>query len=114
MRDTYVRMLDGVMSRSSDRSMYREAISYLQRVRQFPNGVETAKRLVNSWRVQFGGRKAMLDELGKAGYCRIARSPKAFSLFYSFCSCLFGGYIWTCLAGAPPMCPIKWIQKFDT
>lgn len=68
VRDTYVRMLDGVMSRSSDRSMYREAISYLQRVRQFPNGVETAKRLVNSWRVQFGRRKAMLDELCKAGY----------------------------------------------
>lgn len=68
VRDTYVRMLDGVMSRSSDRNMYREAIGYLQRVRQFPNGVETAKLLTDSWRKRFGRRKAMLDELNKAGY----------------------------------------------
>ena len=68
VRDTYVRMLDGVMSRSSDRGMYRETIGYLQRVRQFPNGVETAKHLADSWRGQFGRRKAMLDELRKAGY----------------------------------------------
>ena len=68
VRDTYVRMLDGVMSRSSDRGMYRETIGYLQRVRQFPNGVETAKLLADSWREQFGRRKAMLDELYKAGY----------------------------------------------
>lgn len=68
VRDTYVRMLDGVMSRSSDRGMYRETIGYLQRVRQFPNGVETAKHLADSWREQFGRRKAMLDELRKAGY----------------------------------------------
>ena len=68
VRDTYVRMLDGVMSRSSDRGMYRETIGYLQRVRQFPNEVETAKLLADSWRVQFGRRKAMLDELYKAGY----------------------------------------------
>lgn len=68
VRDTYVRMLDGVMSRSSDRNMYRDAIGYLQRVRRFPNGEEAAKRLADSWRVQFGRRKAMLDELRKAGY----------------------------------------------
>lgn len=68
VRDTYVRMLDGVMSRSSNRNMYREAIGYLRRVRQFPDGVETAKRLADSWRLQFGRRKAMLDELRKAGY----------------------------------------------
>ena len=68
VRDTYVRMLDGVMSRSSDRGMYRETVGYLQRVRQFPNGVETAKLLADSWRERFGRRKAMLDELYKAGY----------------------------------------------
>ncbi|MGM9600435.1 MAG: SWIM zinc finger domain-containing protein [Faecousia sp.] len=68
VRDTYVRMLDGVMSRSSDRNMYRETIGYLQRVQQFPDGVETAKRLADSWRERFGRRKAMLDELYKAGY----------------------------------------------
>lgn len=54
VRDTYVQMLDGVMSRSSDRSMYRETVGYLQRVQQLPNGVETAKRLVDSWRERFG------------------------------------------------------------
>lgn len=32
------------------------------------NGEEAAKRLADSWRVQFGRRKAMLDELRKAGY----------------------------------------------
>ena len=68
VRDTYVRMLDGAMSQSSDRTLYREAIGYLQRVRQFPDGVETAKNLADSWRVQFGRRRAMLDELRKAGY----------------------------------------------
>lgn len=68
VRDIYVQMLDGVMSRSSDRNMYREAIGYLPRVRQFPNGVETAKLLADSWRERFGRRKAMLDELYKAGY----------------------------------------------
>lgn len=68
VRDAYVRMLDGVMSGSSNRNMYREAIGYLHRVRQFPNGVEEAKRLADSWRVQFGRRTAMLDELRKAGY----------------------------------------------
>lgn len=68
VRGAYVRMLDGVMSRSSDRNMYRDAIGYLQRVRRFPNGVEEAKRLADSWREQFGRRKAMLDELRKAGY----------------------------------------------
>lgn len=68
VRDTYVQMLDRVMSRSSDRSMYREAIGYLQSVRQFPNGDETAKLLADSWRERFGRRKAMLDELRRAGY----------------------------------------------
>lgn len=68
VRDTYVQMLDGVMSRSSDRNMYRDAIGYLQRVRQFPNGAAAAKQLVDSWRVKFGRRRAMLDELDKAGY----------------------------------------------
>lgn len=67
-RDTYVQMLDGVMSRSSDRNMYRETVGYLRRVQQFPNGAETAKRLADSWRERFGRRKAMLDELRKAGY----------------------------------------------
>lgn len=68
VRDTYVRMLDGVMSRSTDRNMYREAIGCLRRVRQFPAGAEAEKQLADSWRVQFGRRKAMLDELRKAGY----------------------------------------------
>lgn len=68
VRDTYVRMLDWVMSRSTDRNMYREAIGCLQRVRQFPAGAEAEKQLADSWRVQFGRRKAMLDELRRAGY----------------------------------------------
>lgn len=68
VRDTYARMLDGVMSRSSDRSMYRQTIGYLQRLRQFPDGMEIARQLADSWRVQFSRRKAMLDELHKAGY----------------------------------------------
>ena len=68
VRDTYVRMLDGVMFRASDRNMYRETIGYLQRVQQFPDGAEAAKQLADSWRVQFRRRKAMLDELHKAGY----------------------------------------------
>ena len=68
VRDTYVRMLDRVMFRASDRNMYRETIGYLQRVQQVPDGAEAAKQLADSWRVQFRRRKAMLDELHKAGY----------------------------------------------
>lgn len=68
VRDAYVQMLDEVMSCSSDRNMYREAIGYLERVRQFPNGEEEANRLSDSWRMRFGRRRAMLDELRKAGY----------------------------------------------
>ena len=57
-----------IMSRSTDRNMYREAIGCLRRVRQFPAGAEAEKQLADSWRVQFGRRKAMIDELRKAGY----------------------------------------------
>ena len=45
-----------------------ESFDYLPSVRQFPNGDETAKLLADSWRERFGRRKAMLDELRRAGY----------------------------------------------
>lgn len=64
----YTDMLKTAMLCASDRQMYRGIIGYLPRLQAYPNGAAAAQMLAALWRDQFPKRRAMLDELQKAGF----------------------------------------------
>lgn len=67
-RDLYLQCLDRAMSGAGDRSAYRKCVGYLRKLRAYPEGTAAVSRLAKTWRTTYPRRKAMLDELEKAGY----------------------------------------------
>ena len=66
VRDAYIQCLETQMRRASDRKQYAAVISYLKKLRTYPDGRDT--ELAKRWRMAYPRRRSMLDELGKAGY----------------------------------------------
>ena len=54
------------MRLANDRKQYAAVISYLKKLRTYPDGRDT--ELARRWRMAYPRRRSMLDELGKAGY----------------------------------------------
>lgn len=67
-RDIRARLTDQSMARSGHREEYREVIAGLDKLRGYPDGEESARELAAKWRAGYPARRAMIDELGKAGY----------------------------------------------
>ena len=66
--DCYAGLLINEMFHASNRQAYRGLIAYLPRLQTFPNGKAVAGMLATLWRDQFPRRRAMLEELQKAGF----------------------------------------------
>lgn len=66
--DILKRLLQKAMADSTNREMYARVIKKLKRVKKYPNGKERLQELVNGFYVQYSNRRAMKEELTKAGY----------------------------------------------
>ena len=68
VRDIYISYLHHGSERVSDRSRYRELMKYLKKIQRYPGGKEKASEIANNWRAVYYRRKAMMDEMLKAGF----------------------------------------------
>ena len=68
VRDIYISYLNHESERVSDRSRYRELMKYLKKIQRYPGGKEKASEIAKNWRAVYYRRKAMMDEMLKAGF----------------------------------------------
>lgn len=67
-RDALLAKIDVEMKCAATRGNYYTVITYLKKVRKYPNGKELAQKLANNWKIRYPRRTAMLDELKKAKF----------------------------------------------
>ena len=65
--ELYDKKIRSKMELTSDRSGYRECCRYLNKLSKI-GGLENAKQIALSWRAAYPRRRAMLEELQKAGF----------------------------------------------
>ena len=68
VRDAYAAYVKNNMPEASNRNQYAGVIRYLKKLRYYPEGKTIAKQIALEWRNRFPKRRAMLDELTKAGF----------------------------------------------
>ena len=68
VRDIYISYLNREARRVSDRNRYRELMKYLKKIRRYPDGREKAAEIAKNWRTVYYRRRAMMDEMKKAGF----------------------------------------------
>ena len=68
LRDYYCQYVRDTMPRISSRSQYRDCISYLKKIKKYPGGLKMARQIADEWYKEFNRRKAMKEELAKAGF----------------------------------------------
>ena len=68
VRDMYISYLYYESERTSNRTRYRELMKYLKKIQRYPGGKEKASEIAKNWRAVYYRRKAMMDEMRKAGF----------------------------------------------
>lgn len=68
MRDSLLIKIDAEMKCADTRGKYYTVISYLKKVRKYPDGEIMAQELADKWKTVYPKRTAMLDELKKAKF----------------------------------------------
>ena len=68
VRDLYISYLYREAERVSDRNRYRELMKYLKKISGYPGGKEKAAGIAENWRAKYYRRRAMMDEMKKAGF----------------------------------------------
>lgn len=66
--DIYVTYVRQEVQHVSDRSCYRLWAGYLQKIATYPGGKEIAAALVAEWRTLYARRRALMEELSRAGF----------------------------------------------
>lgn len=66
--DILKNLLQKTMAAADNRALYKWVISKLKRVKKYPHGKEKLQELVDGFYVQYSQRRAMKEELAKAGY----------------------------------------------
>ncbi|NLZ88781.1 MAG: hypothetical protein GX916_04710 [Clostridiales bacterium] len=61
----YVKEVQHMAADVTNRRTYQEIVRELRRIRRYPGGGEAVRALVQSWRVQYKNRRAMMEELDK-------------------------------------------------
>lgn len=61
-------LLQETMAAADNRAMYKWVVSKLKRVKKYPQGKERLQALVDGFYVQYSQRRALKEELAKAGY----------------------------------------------
>jgi len=52
----------------SNRKEYQSLMTYLKKLKSYPDGTNLTAKIAADWRVRYQRRRAMMDELGKAGF----------------------------------------------
>lgn len=52
----------------SNRNEYHELVQYLKKIATYPNGKTKAQELADEWKREYQKRRAMMDEIKKAGF----------------------------------------------
>lgn len=68
VRDLYISYLHREAETASDRNRYRELMKYLKKISEYPGGREKAVGIAENWRAKYYRRRAMMDEMRKAGF----------------------------------------------
>ena len=68
MQDLYVDYIRKNQMKVSSREQYSGLIKYLKKITLYPGGEKKAKEIAANWRDVFKRRRAMMDELNKAGF----------------------------------------------
>jgi hypothetical protein len=61
----YEKEVQGMIKRVSDRKRYQEIVSFLGRMKKYPEGTKKVKEIVSDWQIAYKNRPAMMDELQK-------------------------------------------------
>ena len=67
MLEAYAHILIKEAIAVSDRKRYQELARYLKKLKRYPGGTERAAQLAEDWRIRYSRRRAMMEELNKAG-----------------------------------------------
>ena len=68
MLEAYVHILTKEAPVVSNRKQYQELAHYLKKLKRYPGGAERAAQLAEDWRTRYSRRRAMMEELKKAGF----------------------------------------------
>lgn len=68
MREAYARILAKEATTVSNRKQYQELSHYLKKLKRYPDGAERAAGLAEDWHTRYSRRRAMMEELKKAGF----------------------------------------------
>lgn len=68
IRNCYAEYIVREMKIAGQRSAYNHLVRYLKKIRSYPGGEELAKQIAANWRSSYPRRRAMLDEIKKAGF----------------------------------------------
>ena len=66
--EAYARILMKEAAAVSNRKRYQELARYLKKLKRYPGGEERAARVAEDWRTRYSRRRAMMEELNKAGF----------------------------------------------
>ena len=66
--EAYARILMKEAAAVSVRKQYQELVRYLKKIKHYPGGTERAAQLAEDWRTRYKRRRAMMEELKKAGF----------------------------------------------
>ena len=67
-KNLYADFLDKEAERASDRKRYSLLVRYLKKLSNYPGGKQVSADISKNWRQKYKRRRAMMDELGKAGF----------------------------------------------
>lgn len=68
MKEAYIVHIKAKAEAVGDRAGYKELMKYLKKIASYPQGREAAVQLAGEWRTLYKRRRAMMDELGRAGF----------------------------------------------
>ena len=68
LRDAYAALTRNGMLSAGNRNQYAEVIRYLKKITRYPGGKEIAIQIAREWRTEYPRRRAMLEELSRAGF----------------------------------------------
>ena len=68
VRDLYISYLSREAETARNRNRYRELMKYLKKISGYPGGKEKAAGIAEDWRAKYYRRRAMMDEIEKAGF----------------------------------------------
>ncbi len=66
--DYYLKHMDACMQLANNRKEYRKIIQYFHKIEYIPEANVRLHMFTKKWREQYNTRRALLDELSKAGY----------------------------------------------